>query len=83
MELELLRYAGQAITMPKEMRHRISEYCREQTKEEGYMMKGIRKTTAAFAALAVCICLTVTQCWRHRRCSRAFLAISETFWGLL
>lgn len=68
MEFENLKSAAQEITMPEEMKHRIAHNCKKQilsTMEE-HAMNNRKKTTffrkpaTVFAALAVCLSLSVT-----------------------
>ena len=68
MEFENLKSATQEITMPEEMKRRIAHNCKKQivnTMEEHTMNNRknnsfFRKPAAVFAALAVCISLSVT-----------------------
>ena len=67
MEFESLKSAAQEITMPEEMKCRIAHNCKqiETTMEEHNMNNRkntsfFRKPTAVFAALTVCLSLTVT-----------------------
>ena len=67
MEFENLKSAAQEITMPEEMKRRIAHNCKqiETTMEEHNMNNRkntsfFRKPAAVFAALAVCLSLSVT-----------------------
>lgn len=68
MEFENLKSAAKEITMPEEMKRRIAHNCKKQivnTMEEHTMNNRknnsfFRKPAAVFAALAVCISLSVT-----------------------
>ena len=67
MELENLKSAAKEITMPEEMKRRIAHNCKqiETTMEEHNMNNRkntsfFRKPAAVFAALAVCLSLSVT-----------------------
>lgn len=67
MEFENLKSAAQEITMPEEMKRRIAHNCKqiETTMEEHNMnnrknISFFRKPVAVFAALAVCLSLSVT-----------------------
>lgn len=68
MEFENLKSAAKEITMPEEMKRRIAHNCKKQivnTMEEHTMNNGknnsfFRKPAAVFAALAVCLSLSVT-----------------------
>ena len=68
MEFENLKSAAQEITMPEEMKRRIAHNCKKEivnTMEEHTMnhLKNnsfFRKPAAVFAALTVCLSLTVT-----------------------
>ena len=68
MEFENLKSAAKEITMPEEMKRRIAHNCKKQivnTMEEHTMNKQknhsfIRKPAAVFAALTVCLTLSVT-----------------------
>ena len=67
MEFESLKSAAQEITMPEEMKCRIAHNCKqiETTMEEHNMNNRkntsfFRKPAAVFAALAVCLSLSVT-----------------------
>ena len=67
MEFENLKSAAQEITMPQEMKRRIAHNCKqiETTMEEHNMnhrknTSFFRKPAAVFAALAVCLSLSVT-----------------------
>lgn len=67
MEFENLKSAAQEITMPEEMKCRIAHNCKqiETTMEEHNMNNRkntsfFRKPAAVFAALAVCLSLSVT-----------------------
>ena len=67
MEFESLKSAAQEITMPEEMKRRIAHNCKqiETTMEEHNMNNRkntsfFRKPAAVFAALAVCLSLSVT-----------------------
>lgn len=67
MEFENLKSAAQEITMPEEMKRRIAHNCKqiETTMEEHNMNNRkntsfFRKPVAVFAALAVCLSLSVT-----------------------
>ena len=67
MEFENLKSAAQEITMPEEMKRRIVHNCKqiETTMEEHNMNNRkntsfFRKPVAVFAALAVCLSLSVT-----------------------
>ena len=68
MEFENLKSATQEITMPEEMKRRIAHNCKKQivnTMEEHTMNNRknnsfFRKPAAVFAALAVCMSLSVT-----------------------
>ena len=68
MEFENLKSAAQEITMPEEMKRRIAHNCKKQivnTMEEHTMNNRknnsfFRKPAAVFAALAVCLSLSVT-----------------------
>lgn len=67
MEFENLKSAAQEITMPEEMKRRIVHNCKqiETTMEEHNMNNRkntsfFRKPAAVFAALAVCLSLSVT-----------------------
>ena len=67
MEFENLKSAAQEITMPEEMKRRIAHNCKqiEKTTEEHNMNNRkntsfFRKPAAVFAALAVCLSLSVT-----------------------
>ena len=67
MEFENLKYVAQEITMPEEMKRRIAHNCKqiETTMEEHNMNNRkntsfFRKPAAVFAALAVCLSLSVT-----------------------
>ena len=67
MEFENLKSAAQEITMPEEMKRRIAHNCKqiETTMEEHNMnhrknTSFFRKPAAVFAALAVCLSLSVT-----------------------
>ena len=67
MEFENLKSAAQEITMPEEMKRRIAHNCNqiETTMEEHNMNNRkntsfFRKPAAVFAALAVCLSLSVT-----------------------
>ena len=68
MEFENLKSAAKEITMPEEMKRRIAHNCKKQivnTMEEHTMNNRknnsfFRKPAAVFAALAVCLSLSVT-----------------------
>lgn len=68
MEFENLKSAAQEITMPEEMKRRIAHNCKKQivnTMEEHTMNNRknnsfFRKPAAVFAALAVCLSLSLT-----------------------
>lgn len=65
MDHKELKKAAKTITMPAEMRRRIAENCRtqiNQTMEEHTMKPNtiFRKPAAVFAALAICLSLSVT-----------------------
>ena len=67
MEFENLKSAAQEITMPEEMKRRIAHNCKqiETTMEEHNMNNRkntsfFRKPAAVFAALAVCLSLSLT-----------------------
>ena len=68
MEFENLKFAAKKITMSEAMKHRIAHNCKKQilnTMEEHTMNNRknnsfFRKPAAVFAALAVCISLSVT-----------------------
>ena len=67
MEFENLKSAAQEITMPEEMKRRIAHNCKQiETTMEEYNMNNrkntsfFRKPVAVFAALAVCLSLSVT-----------------------
>jgi hypothetical protein len=67
MEFENLKSAAQEITMPEEMKRRIAHNCKqiETTMEEHNMNNRknasfFRKPAAVFAALAVCLSLSMT-----------------------
>lgn len=68
MEFENLKSAAQEITMPEEMKRRIANNCKKQlvnTMEEHTMNHRkntsiFRKPSAVFAALAICLSLSVT-----------------------
>lgn len=68
MEFKNLRYAAKQITMPEEMKRRIANNCKKQivnTVEEHTMnhrknVSFFKKPAAVFAALAICLSLSVT-----------------------
>ena len=65
MDHKELKKAAETITMPAEMRHRIEENCRTQINRtmEKHTMKPntiFRKPAIVFAALAICLSLSVT-----------------------
>lgn len=64
MDYKKLKSAAETITMPDEMKQRIVRKCKEKISDPGkenvMKNKNYRKPAAAFAALAICLCLSVT-----------------------